>query len=105
MENFLNDLIGPFVILAIGLVSGYLKASSRNTPLSKPGEFLKYIKSLYKPAFWAFVSMFAIVFIFGAFVNDDYLEVLHKAIIAGLYTSGVVFIFMIWGANLLRNEE
>ena len=102
MENFLQDLLGPLIVLTLGLLSGYLKAYTRNTPLAKPGEFIKYIQSLYKPAFWAFVSMFAIVFIFGAFVNDNYLEVLQKAIIAGLYTSVVVFIYMIWGANLLR---
>jgi hypothetical protein len=105
MEDFLQQLLGPVFLLAIGLASGYLKAFSRDSPLAKPGEFIQYIKRLSKPAIWAFVSMFAIVFIFGAIVNNDYLEVLQKAIVAGLYTTGVVFIFMIWGANLLRNEK
>jgi hypothetical protein len=105
MEDFLKELIGPLFLLAIGVALGYLRAHAKNSPLAKPGEFIKYLKSLYKPAIWSFVSMFAIVFIFGAFVNDNYLEVLQKAVIAGLYTIGVVFIFMIWGVNLLRNEK
>jgi hypothetical protein len=105
MGNFLKELIGPLFLLATGLASGYLRALAKNSPLAKPSEFFKYLRSLYKPAIWAFVSMFAIVFIFGAFVNDNYLEVLQKAVIAGLYTIGVVFVFMIWGVNLLRNEK
>jgi len=48
--------------------------------------------------------MFAIVLIFGAAVNDDYLEVLQKAITADLYTTSVVFLFMIAGANFLRKK-
>lgn len=105
MTDFLKELLGPVFILAIGLLTGYLRAYARNTPLADFKEFISYIKSLYKPAFWAFVSMFVIVLIFGAFVNDDYIEVFQKAFIAGLYTAVVVFIFMIAGANFLRNEK
>jgi len=109
MENdFIADVSKPILLFFLGLVIGTIKAYIFRTPLSKKGELIKYQKYLIKPVFWTFVAMFSLFIIIGIAVQNSYsdiekyVEVLQKSLIAGLYASAGVYVFMLWSANLIR---
>lgn len=102
MEDFQTELLKPVFLFVLGFIMGVIKAFLRKSPLSKKEEFIEYHKYLKKPVIWGFIIMFAIVVIFGFPLNENKIEVIQKAVIAGLYASAGIYIFMIWGANLIR---
>ena len=104
MEDFWSELPKPFFLFFWGLLIGFLRARRRKTPLARKEEFIRYHQYLKKPVIWSFITMFCIVLLIGVFVNDDFLEVTGRAILAGLYTCAALYVFMIWGANLIREK-
>ena len=102
MESFLQELIKPFILFGIGFLIGLAKAHLRKSPLSKKEELIRYHNYLKKPVFWSFVAMFTIFLVLGIAASGNPLEVFKKSLLAGLYTSAAIYVFMIWGANLIR---
>lgn len=104
MNNFIQDVVAALFFFLIGFIIGVIKAYLSNSPISKTEEIINYHHYLKWPVFWSIVSMFFLIFIFGLLMNSDLNQVLQKATIASLYTGGAVYIFMIWGANLIKNK-
>ncbi|MEL7425403.1 MAG: hypothetical protein AAFN81_20610 [Bacteroidota bacterium] len=93
MDDFLKELIAPFVLLLLGLVLGYVRARNRKTPIADFQEYLNYLGSIMKPALYAFLAMFIIFLGFGVAAGAEFSTALPRAIIAGLYTGVMVFYF------------
>ena len=102
MENFLPAIGKALLIFLIGFILGIIKAYLRKSPISKKEEFIRYHQYLKKPVLWSFVAMFSLALIFGFLMETDIVTSLQKATVAGLFTAGGIYVFMIWGANLIR---
>lgn len=102
MDDFLTELAKPFFIFLFGALIGIIKAWLRKSPISKKEEFLNYHRYLKQPVIWTFIVMFLIFLLIGLGVNPDKVAVLKRSLIAGLYASAALYVFMIWAANLLK---
>ena len=103
MDNFTRQLFLVVFLFVIGFAKGLINAYTRKSPLSKKGEMINYHKYLAKPVMWSFIIGFILFLLLGFTVNKDYVEVAKKSLLAGLYASAGIYVFMIWGANLIRN--
>lgn len=105
MADFLTEVSKPLFIFLVGALIGVVKAWLRKSPISKKEEFLNYHRYLKKPVIWTFITMFLIFLLIGLGVNPDKTEVFQRALIYGLYASAAIYIFMIWGANLIKGKK
>ncbi|MCB0636278.1 MAG: hypothetical protein KDC54_06655 [Lewinella sp.] len=104
MEDFPKLLLAGLFLFLFWFVVVIIKAYLRNSPLSRKEELIKYHRYLVKPVGWSFVAMFVLVLLFGVLMSKDWLAVLQRATVAGWLTAGGIYVFMIWGANLIRNK-
>ncbi len=104
MDNFHLEVLKPILLILFGFVIGVVKAFIRKTPLSNKEEIINFHKHLAKPVCYGFLTIFILLLIGGFFVNDNLVEVFQKALLFALYTSAAIYIFMIWGANLIREK-
>ncbi len=102
MDNFTTILLYGLLLFVVFFLSGVFKAYMTKSPLSEKEELIKYHKYVAKPMFWTFIVMFAMVFGLGWLADSDLIQVAQRATIAGLYTALCVYVFMIWGANLIQ---
>lgn len=102
MEDFTRHLFTGFFLFVFGFVLGVLKAYLRGSVLSSKEELISYHQYLKKPVFWTFVAMFVLVVVFGLLGGGELIPVLQIATAGGLYSSGGIYLFMIWGANMVR---
>lgn len=105
MDEFMFNLLKVILVFIFVAGVGFIRAHLRQSPLADFKEYINYHKTLKKPMSWSFTIMFLIFFLIGISVNNDYVHVLQMSILAGLCTSAAVYGFMIWGANLLKNEQ
>ncbi|MBK6901481.1 MAG: hypothetical protein IPH04_01370 [Saprospirales bacterium] len=105
MENFFGLLLSAFLLFVIGFLTGVVKAYIRKSPISKKEQLIQYHRHIKTPVFWSFVAMFLLVLLFGLLMKVEFIPLLQKATIAGLFTSGGIYIFLIWGANLIRDSR
>jgi len=100
--KFLLELSKPFFVFVIGFLMGIVKAIIRKSPISKKQEFINYHKYLFKPVVWTFIVTFVVFLLIGLGVGSNKIEVVQKSLIAGFYGMAATYVFMIWGANLIR---
>ncbi|MEL6973483.1 MAG: hypothetical protein AAFO02_25225, partial [Bacteroidota bacterium] len=76
MEDFLRQIFGPFTVLFLGLILGYVRARTRKTPIADFQEYLSYVRSMIKPAFYGFLAMFLIFLGFGVAAGAEFMTAL-----------------------------
>ena len=105
MEGLPKDFLTPFILLLLVLALGYVRARWRKTPIASFQEYLSYVKGQIKSAIYGFLAMFVIFLGFGLAAGAEFKTALPRSILAGMYTAVAVFSFMIWGANMLKNQK